>query len=116
MIFCKQAVKSVQGIDNLFDSLPDKNSKTHEKHYKDENGFDCHETVSTSFGTFGTENDNTEGGEEGGEKEKENEGEKNLFRIQKRSKSYEEDEKSKVPAFVVKDGFFDSTEKEGGWF
>ncbi|GAA5962430.1 hypothetical protein JCM3765_004292 [Sporobolomyces pararoseus] len=108
-VFEDTNLKPVQGIEKLFDSLPTENLKTREKHYKDKAGFDCHESIATSFGIIGADGDKS-----GEEKEKE-EGD-NLFRIQRRSKNSEEDEKSKAPDFVVKDGFFESAENEGDWF
>ncbi|GAA5915935.1 uncharacterized protein JCM6883_001058 [Sporobolomyces salmoneus] len=128
---------SFERIHHLFENLPspsfndeDKNKvRTIEKHYVDENGFDCHEKISTYFDSFSfpsrpTPHHYADSSFDNSDKKNnleekiEREGEKeSLFRIQKKKRSLkEEEEASKAPDFVVEDGFYGEGPKEKEWF
>ncbi|GAA5876366.1 hypothetical protein JCM16303_003509 [Sporobolomyces ruberrimus] len=87
---------------------PDGKGFTREVRWKDKDGISHHETITTFHDSYSysdgdpTKSESKE--EKVGEGDGEEEGEK-LFRIQKRDEGGNEE--SKVPEFVVEDGFFD---------
>ncbi|GAA6007739.1 hypothetical protein JCM11491_003949 [Sporobolomyces phaffii] len=94
---------------------------THSAHWTDSDGFDCHETLSTSSGTFHFGDSDDEDSSRSrvaehpdNQEEDAGRGDDTLFRIQKRSDRVRRGggggDEDKVPDFVVKDGFFNEIE------
>ena len=103
---------TIEHLHNLVNALPSKDqTRTRENRYKDRDGFDCHETFSTAFGSLDGVNDKDD------DYKKKTDGAgsiENSLTFQKRSDGVEEEDK--VPDFVVKDGFFDHGPNESEWF
>ncbi|GAA5829036.1 hypothetical protein JCM3766R1_003912 [Sporobolomyces carnicolor] len=107
---------AIEHLHNLVNALPSKDqTQTREIRYKDRDGFDCHETFSTSYGTLDDATDKEDVDKKKKEKTTDGAGSiGNLLTFQKRSDGVEEEDK--VPDFVVKDGFFDHGPNESEWF